>query len=137
MIISNTALIGGLGGIAAVSLVTRTFLSQRELKSKNAYGIPQFKSYVDLAIHRTLKFVSAGLFVLGLLGAGGAYLTGLDLIVEDRFARNVFGTLIAVSTTVALCAIIIVAKRKGGRGRGDARPREDVTTYAGEETSTE
>lgn len=137
MIISNTALIGGLSGIAAVSLVTRVFLSQRELKSKNAYGIPQFKSYVDLALHRTFKFASVVFFAFGAFGAGGAHLTGLDLIVEDRFAGNVMGVLIGLSTVIALGASAIIVKRKGGKSAGEARRHENVTTYPGEENITD
>ena len=124
MIISNTALIIGLSCMAAASFVGILFFAQRELKRKNAYGIPQFRSYFELVTHRILKLATTGLFILSIVGMGIIYLTGLNLIVESGFAAKSLGVLVLLITLISAGCIYVITKRKRRTGPGEARTRE-------------
>lgn len=128
MIISNPVLIAGLGVTAGTTFVGRLLLARRELQRKNQFGLLVFETFIGLAIHRTLKALSSLAFVLAMVGAGAAYLFGLDLVVEDGFAETVlWGATGAVLITLVLVVAVLLQKKRRRVG-GAAHPQEEMGT---------
>lgn len=131
MIISNPVLIAGLGVTAGTAFAGRLLLARRELQRKNQFGLLVFETFLGLALHRTLKALSSLAFVLAMVGAGAAYLFGLDLLVEDGFAVNVLrGAVGAVLLTLVLTLAVLLRKKRGRAGGGAHPPKDTGTATA-------
>jgi hypothetical protein len=132
MLISNPSLIAGLAGVAGVAFFGRLLLARRELRLKNAYGIPVFPTFIELVIHRTLKATTSALFVIALIGAGAAYLLGLDLLVEESFASGLLWLLAGAGALVLIFAGAGILKKKRGRVAANPHGGEEEQSFTAE-----